>query len=299
MGLDGTRDGGSWERRIACLEAATAAMPSSARLHALLGEAHLRCYEERRAEHAEETSRLAQAHLLPGLRQYIAARDLCPLAARPHLRIAAHREWLARADARTDYLDRAASLVPWDPELWYLRGVQEVADGRQEQACRSWHRCLELSDQYLEPILDRSRAVFEPAVIASEVVPADPRVLLAAAVYLVPAPDAVAERRPFLDRALALLAEQAGPVKAQDLHLKARIHDELGQPSQALAAYAEALDRNPFQLTWRCEMAGLLARQGRLHDAEREVRVVLHAQPDNKEARAVLDTVLRGLTDER
>ena len=108
--------------RIACLETAVAYAPESARLHALLGDAYLDLNEEKREDRSRENENVSAA-----LVHYVQARDLCPVMAKPHVRIAANHERFARADARIAYLERALSLVPWDAELWYLRG-----------GCRRW-----------------------------------------------------------------------------------------------------------------------------------------------------------------
>src|SRR5262249_9431834 len=87
--------------------------------------------------------RLTQPCLLPALRSYVRARDLCPLIAKPHVRIAAYHELFQRADSRAAYLERAIRLVPHDAELWYLSGNQAEREGRLDEACRCWRRSLE------------------------------------------------------------------------------------------------------------------------------------------------------------
>ena len=56
--------------------------------------------------------------------------DVCPLMARPHIRLAANQPYLTKADPRTAYLDRAKRLVTNDAELWFLFGAQEYLDGQ-------------------------------------------------------------------------------------------------------------------------------------------------------------------------
>src|SRR5262249_55168023 len=73
---------------------------------------------------------------------FVQARDLCPLAARTQLRLAAHRDGFARADARAAYVGRAERLLPSDPELFYLAGCLELADGERARAAASWRRSL-------------------------------------------------------------------------------------------------------------------------------------------------------------
>lgn len=87
---------------------------------------------------------IRRRHLVPALRHYLRARDLCPVMAKPHARVAVYWELLEKADPRQNYLDRLTFLVPSDPALWYYLGHQEQLDGNQERARADWERGLEL-----------------------------------------------------------------------------------------------------------------------------------------------------------
>ena len=232
----------------------------------------------------EEQQQLTREHLVPALRHLLLARDLCPLRLEPHMQLAAYVEKLEKADPRSAYLGRAKLVVPNSPRLWYAWGGVELSDKDSEQACRSWRRCLELSDQYLPAILDQSAGRLTPQEVLGRVLPDDPGLLAKAASHLYPRPEQVAERRPFLERALALLEQRPGPLQAQDLHTKAVIHTSLGQPAEALATYRAALRREPRQADWRCEFAQLLYQQGHVQEAEDEVLIVLRQQPGHAKA---------------
>ena len=122
------------------------------------------------------------------------------------MEIAEHVDEFAKADPREAYLERAKFLAPDDPELWYRCGTLELADGRPDRAWASWRRSLELSDGHLPEILDRSAALLSPHDILRRVLPDRPDLLLKAALHLYPEPGE--GRRPFLERALAILEER-------------------------------------------------------------------------------------------
>jgi tetratricopeptide (TPR) repeat protein len=232
----------------------------------------------------EERQQLTREHLVPALRHLLLARDLCPLRLEPHMQLAGYAEKLEKADPRSAYLGRAKLVVPNRPEFWYAWGSLELSDNDSEQACKSWRRSLELSDQYLPAILDQSAGRLTPQEVLGRVLPDDPGLLARAASHLYPRPEQAAERRPFLERALLLLKQRPGPLRAQDLHTKAVIHSSLGQPAEALAAYRAALRRKPRQADWRCEFAQLLCQQGHVLEALREALIVLRQKPGHAQA---------------
>jgi tetratricopeptide (TPR) repeat protein len=246
-----------------------------------------------------QVRRLARAHLVPALRHYLRARDLCPLLADPHVRIAADVSWLARADSRVTYIRRALQLLPGDAELWYLAGSEELLDGRPELAWQSWRRALEVSDRYLAVVLDRAGRVLAPRDVLAKVLPDRPEVLLAAADRLYPDGPRAAGRRPFLAKALRLLADRSEPLSARDLRLKGMVHRALGQRKEAVAAYRAALARERRQSAWRYELAALLLDEGQLLQARREVLVVLAQSAEDDRARRLFREVERRMARNR
>jgi hypothetical protein len=101
----------------------------------------------------------------------------------------------------------------------------------------------------------------------------------------------VGARRPFLDKALALLEQKPGPLEARDLHQKAQVFWALWQLKQATATYQEALAQDGLNVEWRYEYAKLLYQQGRLKDAKDELYLVLGLPSHPGEARDLLEIV--------
>jgi len=244
---------------------------------------------------ANEMREARRNHLAPALQAYLQARDACPLMAKPHVRLAANVQSLRQADPRSVYLDRAKRVVTNDAELWFLFGAQELFDRQPDRAVQSWRRSLELGDQYLPAILQLGKDTLGTRRLVEEVLPENPDLLLTAAFKLYPKPEQSAERRPFLEKALAALAARPGPLKAQEVYTQARLHVGLGQPEAALTAYQQALELEPHQQVWRLEAALLLRSQGRLQEARTELLLILRQQANDSRARDLLRAVEREL----
>jgi hypothetical protein len=230
---------------ISYLAAAASVTPDYARLHAELADSYLQVYEERRElieerelgddDRLERESALKRNYLVPAMRHYLVARDLCPLLGIPHLQLANLASEMSQADPSNRYLERAKQLIPFDPQLWYLFGFYELLDDEKEKAWASWRRSLELSDQYLTEILNVARTLSSPSELIENILPDKPDLLLRAALQLYPQPEASAEREPFLAKALALLNRLEPEMKSAELHLRATIHRSLDQPQEASA----------------------------------------------------------------
>lgn len=261
---------------------------ASAALQSLATSAMIRAARESSGENHPK-----QQDLLLALRGFVLARDYCPLLAEPHVRLAALADHFKRSDSRLTYLERARFLRPTDAEILYACGRQEFAEGRLEQAWRSWHRCLEISERRLFDILDASAAILGPAGLMERILPDKPELLIRAAAHLYPDPQASEPRKPFREKALALLEGQPSPRGAEEWHERALMYRSLNRVPDALAAYREALARKPGQVAWRFELALFLTQQKLYADAEGELRTLLDFQPSHAEARNLLQQVVR------
>lgn len=242
----------------------------------------------------KEEKELVHQHLVPALRHFLHARDLCPLLPEPQQGLADNTEELERSDARIAYLERTRFLLPHRPVQWYLCG-DALLDQQTDQTWKNWRRCLQLSDRYLSPILEESTRRLAPREILDRVLPDDPKILLAAALELYPEP--TPERQPFLDRALALVENQPTATRPENLHLKALIQSALGRAEEAVATYQAALALEPNQVGWRFELARLLYQCQHIQESRRELLIVLSHQPQHVDARELLTTVERQIAE--
>ena len=89
----------------------------------------------------------------------------------------------------------------------------------------------------------------------------------------------------------ATLDEQPRAHGAADLHLKASINRALGQSAEAITASQASLDREPLQVVWRYELAELWSEQDRFQESFQELLKIQMLQPQNDQARALLNAV--------
>jgi tetratricopeptide (TPR) repeat protein len=240
------------------------------------------------SQHSTDEEAMIRRRLVPALRHFLQARDLCPLLPEPHQCLADQRDRLQRADSRLAYLERTTLLISNNAGLWYLCGNEALGQD-PERAWRSWRRSLELSDDYFPPILTKSGPHLGPAAMVERLLPDKPALLVDAAFRLYP--QQPANRRPFLEKALGLSKQQPGPWSAEDLHLRAKVHAGLGQAPEALALYRAALAIKPLQTSWRFEFAQLLYENGQHQDGRQELQLILAHQPDHAPARDLLNAV--------
>lgn len=301
--LDGL---GARGEEIPYLHAAVSLVPDNALLRFLLADAYLESYQEqvRQAGSAPErfsNEQRAQAHrelLLPGLRQALLARDLCPLLPASQARLAFYRDEFVRAEPRQAYLLRTKILAPSDPQLWYFCGQQELTDGDRDEALRSWRRSLTLSDRYLFMIVDRGAAAFGADVLFDQLLPPRPVLLLNAAKHLYPGEGDGVERRQLLEKAFDAFPSTSD-FGADELHAAAVLRRMLGQQGEAVATYRSALAESPLQSVWRYELATLLYEAGQYQECRREVQVILAQEPTNPAALQLGERASRKIAEQR
>ena len=232
-----------------------------------------------------EQQRLARDWVAPGLWHVVRARDLAPTFGGTHVRLAAYRDALDRADPPERYLQRAVLLVPADPELWYLSGLLAMLRDARETACQHWKRSLELSDRFLPEILGRASAWLGPEETAVRVLPEQPAVLLRAAAVLFPRPEDAAQRQQLYNRALAEYDRRKEPLDAEGRFLQAQLLWELQRRQEAVERLEQALERRPGRVDWRLTYAQWLVALDRWQEAREEVRGILLQQPGHEPAR--------------
>lgn len=252
--------------------------------------------------------------LRPLLGQYLQhlllARDLYPLLPQPHLRIAENVTSLKSGDPRSTYLRRAKRLRPVDGHLWYQCGTQQWLDGEYEEAIRDWRRALEIlraddpdmKDTFYAILIQAQRkppgtrpdgsiaSEGEPWLSATDIldriVPDDPKLILAAVDLLLGKPADKAKRRPYLEKALALMKS---PSTADEYHTAAMLHLSLDQLKEAEEQLQRALAMVPTQLDWRTTLAKLYFDQARYADAVFHLEMVAKQRPNDQEIKKQLE----------
>jgi tetratricopeptide (TPR) repeat protein len=238
---------------------------------------------------------LNRTYLFPGLEHVRVARNACPILSPPHFLLAQNVSHLRRCDTADVYRERGKLLTRWDVDPFFQAGLEELLEKHPDKAWESWRHCLELNDRYLESIVDEGASTLTPVEMVERLIPDKPDRLLAAARFLYPETAAVEERRPFLEKAAALLEGPQPPISAEDFHTQAVVYQLLGRPTEALRAYREALKLRYMETTWRLEYAQLLVLQGEFEHARQEVRIVIRDKPEDPIALDLMPCISRNL----
>jgi O-antigen ligase/tetratricopeptide (TPR) repeat protein len=243
-------------------------------------------------------------------RQILAARDNCPLAWRAQLEIGQYvlpqkaqvppeeryQYWL-QSDSQTLYLNRVKLLHPFRAETWFACGEQEGFNGERTEAIHSWRRCLELSDEYLEPIVRQSTlAPWQPdlqlstqEIIDKLIPPERPRQLVKAAWLLYPKVTETNQRRPLCETALSRLEDSPQVLEPESQYYYGLALWGVSKREQALQHLLNALRHDPRHYLWRIDLARLQCELNKYDDAREQIGMVLNTDPNNGEAKKLLD----------
>ncbi len=247
---------------------------------------------------ADHQKALTRDYLGVALQEYVLARDLCPLLAPAHVRLAAFWDYLEEKEPHDRYQARAKRLLPADPEFWYYCGLQEIEKGDIPAGCRSWRHSLELADTYSQQILARSRTMVSTEKILEAILPDNADVIFQSTYDLFPKPGADPGSRPFLEKVLELMSQESKESwSARDWHRRAVVCAALGQWENACTSYEAALaleDRHP---DWRLSLGQLLYEHGRLREARKQALLVLQARPNDGSARRLIERTFEEASD--
>jgi hypothetical protein len=323
--LSGKREESAINRRVALLEEAACLFPDSWRIHNEIGEACLdRFYQSNTYETLArrssvralavvvtgtpsllinvasdaETQKEWRRLMAPALPHFLRARNLCPLAAAPQIRIAALAYLLERGDPATVYRSRASSVLEADPWLGFLCGLEELRGDRPRRAAEFWRRCLLcLKEDEQESVL-REMAIFgasrfSPEKCVQELIPPQPALLARAALLFYPGSRNVDARRPFLNKIDELFHDHPSDMSAKDHYLHGVLREAQGQPIDAVRSMKSALALDPGRNEWRLEYARLLFRNHLFREARREVEAVMARTPENDNARQLWKEIMR------
>lgn len=287
---------GDGQRQIAALISAVKLAPNNAVLHEDLAKAYFAAIPgSARGVDFDQMPKADRQRLLEAERHWLLARNLCPLKAEPQAWLAANASKLAAGDKLQMYLQRALRIRPFDPELWYIRGLYASEQGADDEALRCWKKSLQLAPTFLAKILEKCAGRFAADRLLQDVVPDDPELLYKTAVKLGDKPESAATRQLALQQALKLLERQPPPRVVESYVLEARAHLMLKQPDAALDAYRAALELEANDVDLRYEYAKTLSDQGQLDEARTQLRTIVRRKPSNQKAAQLLKTVVSKL----
>jgi O-antigen ligase/tetratricopeptide (TPR) repeat protein len=228
--------------------------------------------------------------IAPGLTNMIAARDRCPLLARPHARLAlyaydAHPESgivMAKSDPALDYWARAVRLTPFDADLLYYYGQTLFKAGREDQAWDVWRRSLQQKPTHLKAIIAVASTKLSADELINRLLPDDPVVLLEVARFMAARPDMNDSLRRIILLAKKSLLARSDNLDAEATRLLGQCHRMLGETEQAISMYRQAIVLAQDRYDWRYEFAEFLYSIGTERsrtEALAELKFILQANP--------------------
>lgn len=258
-----------------------------------------------------EKTRIAQISSWKQQQQHLlAARDQCPIAFNPQIEIAKHvlprkaklatqdrQLYWKQSDPLNAYLSRIKLLYPQRDDIWFMTGELEWNDGLRDEAICSWRTSLELSDQFLPPIVTSAASGYlQPELklssqeIIEKLLPAGSTMhLVKAAWVLFPGAAQSIERQPFMEKAIAILEQQKETLSPEDQFNYGLAKWGLNQREQALQHLLTAVRARPDMATWRLDLGRLYFELEKYSDAREQLLMVQQKLPTNVEAVILLN----------
>jgi tetratricopeptide (TPR) repeat protein len=305
-------DGGDrWDRAVAYLEMAIRARPTDGELWNELAATHLSALAEKSgfepvlaavggvaiANLPESPLGLdVERHVLPALRAARQARDLSPLLPGPHLRLGEFAEFLIRTEPAEVHFARAQQVGRYDPDVWYLSGVEAFKNRQFDKAWKDWRESLSRSTRRLAPIVQKANRVLTAEQIRDQVLPADPSIWVQSTALLFPFDDPDPERQAaWLRAAMARWGESGDPRLLADWVTWARTHERLREWSSALNVWREAVKRFPDSELIREGLASRLETDEKYGEAIVHIEWLVQRAPQSNALRDRLDAARHGL----
>lgn len=257
--------------------------------------------QEHNARNAESW-KTQQRHLL-------AARNLSPLAWNPHLEISLHvlppktvlapedrlMYWKS-SDELPAYLNRIKLLHPHRASTWFLCGQQEWFNGMRDVAVASWRRSLELSDEFLTPIVQEAATSslqpdfkFTSQEIMEKLIPHQlARQYVKTAWVLFPGVNQTLDRKPYMERAIEILEKRKDLTSPENQYDYGLAMWGVDKREQALQHLHAAVMAEPDKSDWRLDLGRLYFELEKYADAREHLQLVLRVQPNNIEAITLL-----------
>lgn len=205
-------------------------------------------------------------YIRPALQAMITARDLLPLLARPHARLAVYAVdshpaigiTMAKSDPALVYCARAVRLTPFDADILYTYGAMLLQAGKTDAAWEAWRQSLVHKPSHLRSILNAAVPKIGAEAVVAKILPNDPNVLLESARIFLERPELSPSIKPLLERAKNILMDRAVDSDPNLSHQLAQCLRMLGETGPAILAYRQALLLAPNNPDWKYEYAEYL-----------------------------------------
>jgi tetratricopeptide (TPR) repeat protein len=252
-----------------------------ARVYQLERDRAHRTLDELRAQPALRNS-LGRAfeHLL-------AARHLQPMRAKHELAVAELLPLLSSTHTDEAHIDHAVSLAPSQADVLFRAGVLHLQAERWDRGLPLWRRCLALSREYRQQILELGPTLVGPVDFFEQLFQGLPEPLVDIAFERYGSAEHLSERLMLAELAETQLSQQPQPA-LDDLVLRARIAWLRDDFSSAEKLFRDALQLAPDAVDIHYHLARVLMRQGNLTAARQHAARCLAVRPTNPRFRKLM-----------
>ncbi|KAA1262401.1 O-Antigen ligase [Rubripirellula obstinata] len=203
-------------------------------------------------------------HLIAALRGLKDAATLEPCIPENHVKVALLSP-LAKMPV-DNILPTIAKLSNNSHHLLYHCGLIAYMTGQSEIAIESWHRCLDVRLDHIEPIYRMSSQRFSPSIVAGSIIPSRRMDLAVRLITSVPATDSV-RRDEIASAIVAAIAKREDIDAAIRWSWTAKIFESVQQHQQASDAWQKAVATGGRNLEYRYSLAVSLNRIGQTEKA--------------------------------
>lgn len=217
-----------------------------------------------------------------------AARKLCSTYGPVYTLSGQIEKYILGQDKGSDKIKKGFMLAPCDPVACFIAGYLDICEGRFEDCFAKLDKAVELNASFFGDVVkiytdDLSRP--DKAIEISGDIPSR---LLYLVSYFTESryEDLAQECRMKVKNILEKKCVSSG--SASDNVSLAQIYKQLNEKKSAIEYYHRALALDYGQVSWRIELAKLLADSGDIPEAMNQVKICLRIKPNFKEAEKLL-----------
>jgi O-antigen ligase/tetratricopeptide (TPR) repeat protein len=259
---------------------------SAEQLHATL--VNLSAEDRKRQVAALMTEPAVMESLVAARQHLLSARQCNPFRPRIHVYLAILAPLFNESDL--PHLDRADSLSQTDAEANFGCGLLHLRANRTTRAIESWKRSLSFSRDYVDLVLSIGRTRLDDEILANEVMPEDPVLLLrvAESKHRISSESRLAR---LLATRVLTMENKRTPQESD--YYRGRAATLLGKETLAAKHFGNAVRLSPNQSEWRYRYAIALNKSGQLAEAEEQLQWCLGVYPGNAKYQRLMQTVKR------